>query len=246
MFKVVSDTNRGKVRSENQDCVLNEQVTLAGCEAVLCLVADGMGGHLAGDVASRMAAEGLALSMRDGSGSLPPARLLEQGFAEANAAVYTAAERQEEYAGMGTTLTAALLLYDQVYICHVGDSRAYRFAGGTLTRLTHDHSVVEELLRHGSISSRDARHHPQRHVLTRALGVCPELTTDCQDMAWGARDVLLLCTDGLTGVLSDKEIEHILREHDAASAIRHLMDEALARGAPDNVTILLAMREDSV
>ncbi|MBT9176032.1 MAG: Serine/threonine phosphatase stp [Firmicutes bacterium] len=247
MFRIVSGTNRGKVRAENQDCVLSEQVSLAGCDAFLCVVADGMGGHLAGDVASRMAAEELSRSIRAGCLNLHAAKVLEQGFAHANAAVYSAAERHAEYAGMGTTLTAALLLPEQIYICHAGDSRAYMFSGGSLTRLTHDHSVVEELLRHGSISSRDARYHPQRHVLTRALGVSPELRTDCQHVDWQTGEMLLLCTDGLTGVLSDREIEGILREdNDWAAVIRRLIDEALSRGAPDNVTILLAMREDSV
>lgn len=247
MFRVVSETNRGKVRAENQDCVLSEEVTLAGREAVLCIVADGMGGHLAGDVASRMAVEELALHLRTRGGSLSPAEALEQGFAHANAAVYGAALRHAEYAGMGTTLTAALMLPECSYICHVGDSRAYKFANGTLTRLTHDHSVVEELMRHGGISVRDARFHPQRHVLTRALGVSEELVTDCQGVSLEASDVLLLCSDGLTVVLADKEIEAVLRDSaDCAVAIRHLMDAALSRGAPDNVTILLATSEGGV
>lgn len=247
MFRVVSDTNRGKVRTENQDCVLSEEVTLAGQKAVLCIVADGMGGHLAGDVASRMAVEELALRVRHNGGDLHPAEVLEQGFAHANAAVYGAALRHAEYTGMGTTLTAALLLPECSYICHVGDSRAYKFASGSLTRLTHDHSVVEELIRHGGISSRDARYHPQRHVLTRALGVSPELVTDCQGIPLGVGEVLLLCSDGLTTVVADKEIESVFRETgDCNAVIRQLMDAALSRGAPDNVTLLLARREDSL
>jgi len=247
LFRVVSETNRGRVRTENQDCVLSEEITLAGREAVLCVVADGMGGHLAGDVASRMAVAALALHVCNNGGDLHPAEVLEQGFTHANAAVYGAALRHAEYTGMGTTLTAALLLPECSYICHVGDSRAYKFASGSLTRLTHDHSVVEELVRHGGISSRDARHHPQRHVLTRALGVSQELVTDCQGIPLQAGEVVMLCSDGLTGVLADQEIEAVLRGSvDYAGVIRQLMDAALSRGAPDNVTILLATREDSI
>ncbi len=247
MFTVISDTNRGRVRAENQDCVWSEKITLAGAEAVLCIVADGMGGHLAGDIASRLATEELARSVRVGHRNPHPGQVLAQSFARANAAVYSAAARHAEHAGMGTTMVAALLLAGKVYICHVGDSRAYKYASGVLTRLTHDHSVVEELLRHGGISPYDARQHPERHLLTRAVGISPDLTTDCQNLAWQAGEALLLCTDGLTEVLTDVEIESVLREYnDCAAVIEHLMRLALSRGAPDNVTILLAVRENSL
>jgi len=247
LFIVSSDTNRGKVRADNQDCVVSEKVPLACGEAGLCVVADGMGGHLAGDVASRMAVQELIRYVRSHAGHLHPALLLEQAFAEANAAIYHASEQRPEYTGMGTTLTVALLLSERAYICHVGDSRAYKFADGMLLRLTHDHSVVEELLRHGGISSRDAKAHPQRHVLTRALGATRQIVTDCQEAMLQVGDSLLLCTDGLTQLLSDKEMESVFRASDhGPTVVKLLMDEALLRGAPDNVTILLARREAGV
>lgn len=247
MLTVLSETNRGKVRSANQDCMVSEIIALPTGPVHLCVVADGMGGHLSGDVASQVAVASLSSAVRANLGRLRPAEALKQAFEDANYAVYKEAEEREECAGMGTTLTAALIAGEKAYIAHVGDSRAYKFDGASLTRLTDDHSLVEELIRQGGLSPSDAEKHPQRHMLTRALGIERQIEVDCRVLSLLSGEILLLCTDGLTRMLQDSELESIISKADApATALRELMDTALGRGAPDNVTILLVLREGGV
>lgn len=232
------------MRPKNQDALLRESFALPAHAVYLCAVADGMGGHLAGDVASLLAVEELALGVAETIHGLPPSEVLSLAVMRANNKVLLRAQSDPSCSGMGTTLTAALVFPDIAFICHVGDSRAYAYQGGGLTRLTNDHSYVEELLRIGELTLDDAEKHPKRNILTRALGVHEQLQVDCQEYDLGGVEMLLLCTDGLTKLLSDQEIQSIIEaQTDPAEVLHSLLELALGRGAPDNVTVLLICRD---
>lgn len=244
MWVVHLDSNKGKVRAVNQDSWVNEAFPLHGENIILCGVADGMGGHLSGDVASRIAVTQLAQSVQNSSKGMGLLDALAQGFKDANQNVYHESQTREECTGMGTTLTAALICEDNLYLGHVGDSRAYGYSKQGLSRLTHDHSLVEELVRQGGLSVLDAEKHPQRHMLTKALGIEAETDVDYAEVSLVDSLCVLFCTDGLTRLVSDAELESVLSEaKDNTLVVQQLMDMALDRGAPDNVTIVLVCRE---
>ena len=243
MWVVQLDSNKGKVRSVNQDCWVNENVSLHGENVLLCGVADGMGGHRSGDVASRMAVAQLAHGVQNNTEGISLQQALAQGFRAANQKVYDESLMREECAGMGTTLTAALIRGDNLFLGHVGDSRAYGYSKHGLARLTHDHSLVEEMVRQGGISMDDAERHPQRHMLTKALGIEAEIDVDFAEINLIDSQCVLFCTDGLTRLVSDSELESVLAGKDRSQVVKQLMDMALNRGAPDNITIVLVCRE---
>jgi len=237
------DSNRGNVRATNQDCWVNETVIVHGQEMLLFGVADGVGGHRSGDVASRIAVGQLAQSVTSGPDS-SPLDALAHGFKEANLRVYNESLAREECAGMGTTLTAALLSGHKLFLGHVGDSRCYLYSEQGLVRLTHDHSLAEELVRLGGLSPDDAKKHPQRHMLTRALGIEPETAVDFTVVNLNETQKVLFCTDGLTKLVNDQEIEEVLASNlDRSLIVTRFMEMALERGAPDNVTVVLAFWE---
>jgi len=245
VWSVQSDTNTGKVRTKNQDALLWEPVLLSGVEVLLCAVADGMGGHLAGDVASSLAVGELKTAVKEMLDSVNPWELLSKAVMRANNKVYQESIADPSLSGMGTTLTAALVFPEVAYVCHVGDSRAYSYGQGALRQLTNDHSYVEELIRKGELSKVAAEIHPQRNLLTRALGVHPELEIDCQTIELNIVDVLLLCTDGLSKLVSEQEILEVLKQATTVNdVLRSLMNTVLDRGAPDNVTVLLIKRRE--
>lgn len=232
-------TDVGLVRSTNEDshCILH----LASWPALLLAVADGMGGCEAGEVASAMAVQALRefLERQEAPGDWGD--LLRSAISFANRLVYGKASTAPGFQGMGTTLTVALCGKDRAYTGHVGDSRAYLIRPGFITRLTEDHSLVAQLVRSGGLSEDEARHHPQRNVLTYALGTEAETRIDIQAHPLLPGDILLLCTDGLTSPVSDPEIlEVVSGEEDLDRAARRLVDLALERGGFDNITVLLA------
>src|SRR5215203_3607978 len=196
----VGKSDVGRQRSSNEDSLLLSPPFFA--------VADGMGGAKAGEVASKIATEAFGLGTDD---DVPPERRLESIARHANQRIYELASEDESRRGMGTTLTAAMVVGDEVSIGHVGDSRAYRLRDGTLEQLTKDHSLVAELERTGQITPEAAEHHPQRSIITRALG--PERTVEVDTHTFPARsgDVYVLCSDGLTGMISDDELATLLR-----------------------------------
>ena len=229
-------TDTGRQRNANEDSLF--------VDAPLFVVADGMGGAQAGEVASRAAAESFAQNLPPA----PPERLLEETIEGANRTIHELARKDPSLAGMGTTTTAALVDLDseEVAIGHVGDSRAYRLRGGKLEQLTRDHSLVEEMRRKGQLTDAQAEDHPQRSIITRALGPEPEVEVDLQTVPAQAGDVFLICSDGLTTMLDDEKIAHILaRATSLQSAVRALVDEANRAGGRDNITVVLFRLESA-
>lgn len=201
-------------------------------------MADGIGGGPGGQEASRVALEALddaaGIDVRD------IARLVS-AVSLANRRVFERGQKDEALTGMGTTLTAAVLFSHHLLLAHVGDSRAYRLhADGEVIRLTVDHSVAGEMERAGSLTADEAAHHPRRHVLTRAVGPHDKVRVDVLDIAWDPGSRLLLCTDGLSSVLDDGDLREISERSRGQELVDRLVDTALQRGGPDNVTVVLA------
>jgi PPM family protein phosphatase len=230
MLKVTEEahkTDTGRQRHANEDSYF--------AKAPLFAVADGMGGAQAGEVASRIAAG--AFERGRLTKDEPAEGQLEQLAQRANREIHKLAQEDSSRAGMGTTLTAALLRDDEVSFSHVGDSRAYVLRDGQLKRLTKDHSLVEELRRQGRLTEEQAEEHPQRSIITRALG--PEPSVNVDTMTFPARDgdVYLLCSDGLTTMVSDGEIQEILTSaRSLRGAVKDLIDAANRGGGRDNIT----------
>jgi len=225
----------GLRRQSNEDCYALDR------DLGLFLVADGMGGHSAGQVASELAAEAAVRVVRTLEGaSAGLAEKLRYAVAGANREIYTAAESRPELAGMGTTLVALLSDGDRVALAHVGDSRAYLLRQDRIRQLTDDHSLVAEMVRRREIPESAAREHPHRHVLTRALGVRRAVEPDLAELTPAPGDTFVLCSDGLTGHVRDEEIAEFVRsDPDPDAVCRKLVAEANARGGEDNVTIVL-------
>jgi serine/threonine protein phosphatase PrpC len=219
-------TDTGRQRTANEDSYF------AG--APLFAVADGMGGAQAGEVASRIAAGAFERPI----GTDAPAETQLRDIAhEANREIHDLAQKDSSRAGMGTTLTAAMVHGDEVSFGHVGDSRAYVMRGSQLKRLTKDHSLVEELRRQGRLTEEEAEEHPQRSIITRALGPEPKVNVDTMTFPAKNGDVFLLCSDGLTTMVSDEEISSILGEaRSLRQGVARLIDAANARGGRDNIT----------
>ncbi|MGB9660637.1 MAG: Stp1/IreP family PP2C-type Ser/Thr phosphatase [Moorellaceae bacterium] len=230
-------THTGLVRTDNEDAYIVD------LDLGLLAVADGMGGHLAGEVASFLALKALSERLKEGDGREPLARLVE-AVRFANAIVYRSSCSTPEYRGMGTTLTVAWIVGGEAFIAHVGDSRAYLFRNGDLEALTQDHSYVGELVRSGDLTREEARLHPQRNLLTRALGTEAEVEVDSRTVPLQKGDVLLLCTDGLPEVVREEEITAVLSgRQDLREILEALLQMALDRGGPDNITVVLAAYE---
>ncbi|MCE3266086.1 MAG: protein serine/threonine phosphatase [Solirubrobacterales bacterium] len=219
-------TDTGRQRHANEDSYF--------ARAPVFAVADGMGGAQAGEVASRIAAGAF---QRSADSQAPPESRLEQIALNANREIHELAQRDSSRAGMGTTLTAAMVQGNEVSLGHVGDSRAYVLRDGQLKRLTKDHSLVEELRRQGRLTEEEAEEHPQRSIITRALGPEPEVNVDTMTFQAKAGDVFLLSSDGLTTMVSDEQIAAILAEAKTLrGAVNRLVDAANANGGRDNIT----------
>ena len=220
----------------------NEDRYALSPELGLYLVADGMGGHTAGQVASELAAEASvrALEALQGATSSLSERL-RAAVTSANRTIYQTAQEQPEYAGMGTTVVAILSGAGRAALAHVGDSRAYLVRAGRIRQLTDDHSIVGELLRRHEISETAAREHPHRHVLTRALGVRETVEPDLAEITLQEGDLFVLCSDGLTGHVEDHEICKVVSDNDDLQESCHsLIDLANQRGGEDNITVVVA------
>ena len=239
LLRSAASTHIGMRRQNNQD-----RYALVP-DLGLYLVADGMGGHRAGQVASQVACEGAMRAIETLQGaSVSLAERLRHAVASVNREIFTTARAKPDLRGMGTTLVAILFGGERMALAHVGDSRAYVLRQGRLRGLTEDHSIVAELIRRREISESDARQHPHRHVLTQALGVRPQIEPDLAEMTPQPGDVFVLCSDGLTSHLDDDEIaERILQAEDLELAATSLIDAANRAGGFDNLTVVLVRCE---
>ena len=224
-FKVFALSDLGLVREGNEDSGL--------ISSKLVAVADGMGGHAGGEVASTIAITALTAKQIDEDSLLTVTK-------EIDLAILDRSNSQPELAGMGTTLTALHLTGDAVGLLHVGDTRCYAFAGGKLNQLSNDHTVMQELIDQGRITPDEAVNHPQRSLLTHALMGDSGFDPVVQLYPIKLGDQFLLCSDGLTGVLSDFEITKIIKKYDGQELVENLVAETRAKGAPDNVTVIWA------
>ena len=240
-MKVCGMSDIGCLRKDNQDSYAIRQ--LEGGEALL-VVCDGMGGARAGSVASSMAVETFTAAMEEAlARGVPegPERAMEEACRAANERVYRLSRENREYEGMGTTLVAALILPDGVCLANIGDSRGYVLENDSIRQTTVDHSLVQLLVDRGEITPAEARVHPQKNLITRALGVDSQVECDLIRLPREPGSRLLLCSDGLTNVLTDETLlELSRREAEIETLCRALVDLTLERGAPDNVTAALA------
>lgn len=237
-MKVFAHTDVGRVRPINEDAYY-----LPREGEHFCAIADGMGGHNAGEVASAMAVEVFSREMRFSTISGGPA--MRRAVERANTSIFDRARTAEQYSGMGTTFTALGQWGRDAYIAHVGDSRAYLLRNGTIMRLTLDHTLVEEMVLKGLISIREAKYHPKRNYITRALGTAERVEVDMIQVEIRPGDVFLLCTDGLSNHVEEKRMLEITRgPGDWQQKLRDLVDAALEDGGTDNITALYAIFEE--
>jgi serine/threonine protein phosphatase PrpC len=251
-LRVVGRTDVGNVRTNNEDSLVvadlsGSDLSLAagtdgrfnvGDRGVLLAVSDGMGGLMAGEVASTLVIEGLPHAIREGRASAPVEELLDAGVQKVNAKVWDAA--QQKGIRMGATLTAIYVDGPVAWIAEVGDSRAYLIRAGNITQLTKDQSLVQRLVDAGTLSPEEAAHSPHRGVILQAVGHDPDVSVALGRLELRARDCLLLCSDGLTAHLSDEDIRAtVLSSADLTVACQSLVDLAKERGGTDNITVML-------
>ncbi|MBD1371381.1 Stp1/IreP family PP2C-type Ser/Thr phosphatase [Hazenella sp. IB182357] len=240
-MEIAKRTDVGRVREINEDSLGLEQLRSGHS---LAIVADGMGGHLAGDVASqtvvKMIMEGL-LEQKLNTSTDKKSNYLLQAIGTANDAVFAMSQKKEEFKGMGTTAVAAIVDTEDIVLGHVGDSRAYLLHNGGLYQLTEDHSYVNLLKKHGQITEEEAKNHPQRNMIVRAVGSSEEVEVDLVHTPWKDEDILLLCTDGLTTMVEDREIGIILSSTtlNMEEKADHLIQLALDAGGTDNISLIL-------
>lgn len=238
-----SRSDIGRIRQINED---RAWVSTLDNGIALAIVADGMGGHQAGDVASQLAvhtfrdmlersASKEELSVQEGK------MLIRQAIIKANDVVFDMASRNEQYYNMGTTIVAALYKEKDIVIGHIGDSRAYLITENQISQLTTDHTLVNELVKSGQISIEEAAHHPRRNVLTRAVGTDSKVEVDIQTAVLSPNDVLLLCSDGLTNMVSDEQLLQTIHEEGLAldEKAERLIQLALQAGGDDNISVVL-------
>lgn len=233
-----STTHIGKVREINEDAVLETGNLFA--------VADGMGGHQAGEVASSLALTVIEEYIEDNLGVIPGEKLVEKAMGAANARVHRKATGSAKFRDMGTTVTLLYREGDIAYIGHVGDSRAYLLRAGGLKQLTRDHSLVGKLVEDGEITEEEARQHPQRNIILQALGLAPQVEIDVVSVKIQPGDVYMLATDGLSSLVEDPRIEEVLAaEPEPTTAAKRLVDLALEAGGTDNISVVIVGFQES-
>ncbi len=248
-IRSAGSTHVGRVRSSNEDHfgVFDD--------LSLYVVADGMGGHAAGEVASLMAVQAVREAfLESGSGNTQPSgreydpsRRLVWAIEQANQRIYTAGLENPDLAGMGTTVAAVWVHHDAAYIAHVGDSRVYCLRGTALDQVTADHSLINDYLSRGIMTPDEAAAHPMKHVLVRALGTAPTVSVDVRRIALQSGDLFLLCSDGLSNVVPAGELAAVLSKPDGvdlASQCQTLIDAANRHGGVDNITVVLVLADD--
>ena len=247
-IKVVRLSNVGMLREHNEDSVASD-LTIG-----LVVLADGMGGYKAGEIASEIAVLMIAAEITEAmqSGSqflltdtelLPESNMLLSAVENTNAAIYAVSQNQHECAGMGTTLVAGIFVNNQLVLGHIGDSRMYRLRGETFTQLTIDHSLVQEKINAGLMTTAEAKQSKSRNLVTRALGIDPDVELELQELVVEVGDVYLLCSDGLTDLVSDAEIAKILlgANGNIADAADILIETANEHGGSDNISVVITI-----
>ncbi|MEM6802965.1 MAG: Stp1/IreP family PP2C-type Ser/Thr phosphatase [Bacteroidota bacterium] len=242
-YKAVAATDVGSVRDNNEDYLLFSRPFDKGIRnshGCLALVADGMGGHSSGEIASKMATEIISRSYFDSKYGILEA--LRKAFEKANKAIYQKAAKRPRLKGMGTTCTALVLRENHMYLAHVGDSRAYLLKGNRLIQLSTDHTYVQHLLDSGQISHKESLSHPQRNVITRAMGTSPKVDAEYQQLShtFEEGDRLLICSDGLYEYIQEQELGQILSGKNMNELAQMLISIAKKRGGHDNISVLIA------
>ena len=232
-------TDKGVVRTQNQDGYYLDVPSEHLAVGVVC---DGMGGAKAGNIASLIAVETFVDTLKQvqGDPDAPPPAVLARAAEQANEAVYRRACSDPDCFGMGTTMVAVLVVEQNAYLLNIGDSRAYHINREGIIRLTRDHSVVEDMVARGDITPEQARTHPRKNLITRALGAEERIRADLYEKELVSGDFLLLCSDGLSNILSDQELLYeVLHGGEPADCCQRLLNITISRGAPDNVTAVL-------
>jgi protein phosphatase len=242
IMKVAAKSDIGCVRKNNEDCLLVDE------QLGLLIVADGMGGHAGGEVASALAVEAIAAygkaCLAGPERAERTAVLLQDAIRTADEAIWSKAQERRKLREMGTTVVLALCQGDQVHIAHVGDSRAYLLHDRELRQLTEDHSVVAQLIKAGLLTPREARFHPLRHQITRSLG-SRTAVAELRCVTWQCGDILLLCSDGLTMMVEDHHIAELMLRgsSDVQTTAEALVARANSNGGKDNISVILAYRD---
>ncbi len=238
-------TDPGRVRTNNEDSIATRP------EVGIAVLADGMGGHQAGEVASRIAADVIVRHLTDAYAvdrDQPPEQRIAEAIRRANSAIHDAARKRPDYAGMGSTVVAVMVLGNNLHVGHVGDSRLYRIHEEKLNQVTQDHSVVQELVARGLFTPEEAKKAVGKNLVTRALGIDPSVTVDVATLPFHDGDVYLLCSDGLTDVVEDGDIARLIAEagSNLYTAAFRLVALANERGGPDNVSVILVRHGELV
>ncbi len=237
-MKAFSKVDIGRKREVNQDYVFVTDTPLGNVPNLL-VVADGMGGHKAGDYASRCAVESLVEALRC-SAETEPEAVLKQAVQSANCKVLEAAKEDLHLEGMGTTLIAATVIEQTLYFINVGDSRLY-LINDKIRQLSKDHSLVQEMVRLGGINEEEAKHHPDKNIITRAVGTKERLEVDFYEYRLKTGDMILMCTDGLSNMVDDEELYRVVKSsRDIVEAVERLVERANANGGKDNIGVVLA------
>ena len=238
-MKIVAKTDIGLQRESNQDSYAAGELPGSVALAVVC---DGRGGAAGGNYASSTAvkviSERITSSYRAGMSASSIRNMLTSAIAAANISVYDMSKADPELTGMGTTVVVAIVVDNNVFIAHAGDSRAYILSNGSLNQLTKDHSIVQEMIDHGTLTPDEAKVHPRKNIITRALGVDYELRIDFDIADIGENDVLILCTDGLTNFVEPQEIYELTDDGKFYEYAERLVDRANSNGGGDNITVV--------
>lgn len=238
MLKTFSITDIGKKRKLNQDYVFTSEIPV-GYLPNLFLVADGMGGHNAGDYASRYTIETIVEEIGSSSND-SPVIVLEKAIQSANRLIRQKSFEDEDFSGMGTTVVAATIDDDRLCVANVGDSRLYVINNQEIKQITRDHSLVEEMVRMGGLKREQARSHPDKNIITRAIGAQDEVEIDFFQMTLSKDDIILMCSDGLTNMIDDEEIRMILQgQRDIVEKAETLVNAANNNGGKDNIAVIL-------
>lgn len=235
-MKVFSATDIGQKRQMNQDFIYTSAEPVGNLPN-LFVVADGMGGHNAGDFASRYSVSVLVETIKKDK-NFNPVKIIRNGIEEANREILAQSRQNETMAGMGTTMVAATVVGGYAYVANVGDSRLY-VAGETLKQITQDHSLVAEMVRLGELSPEEARNHPDKNIITRAVGTADDVKIDFFDIKLEPGDQILMCSDGLSNMVSDRDIQEILRTAQGEDRAQELVDQANANGGKDNIAVIV-------